>query len=59
MQLTASTAHVLKLIDAPLVPYAYAAAERFWSYPILMIIAIGAIRAHRGEARATQRLRDA
>ena len=47
LQLTASTAHALKLVDASLVPLAYAAAERFWSYPILLIIAIGAYRAHR------------
>lgn len=47
LQLTASAAHALKLFDASLVPLAYAAAERFWSYPILLIIAIGAYRAHR------------
>jgi hypothetical protein len=47
LQLTASAAHALKLVDASLVPLAYAAAERFWSYPILLIIAIGAFRAHR------------
>jgi len=46
LQLTASTAHALKLFDASIVPYAYAAAERFWSYPILLIIAVGAYRAH-------------
>ncbi|MDQ3079716.1 MAG: hypothetical protein M3R03_06935 [Pseudomonadota bacterium] len=47
LQLTASAAHALKLFDASLVPLAYAAAERFWSYPILLIIAMGAYRAHR------------
>ncbi len=52
LQLTASTAHALKLVDASLVPFAYAAAERFWSYPILLIIALGAFRAHRRERRA-------
>ena len=52
LQLTASAAHALKLFDANLVPLAYAAAERFWSYPILLIIAIGAFRAHRREDRA-------
>lgn len=54
LQLTASTAHALKLFDASLVPIAYAAAERFWSYPILVIIAIGTFRAHRRK-RATIR----
>lgn len=29
-------------------PIAYAAAERFWSYPTLVIIALGAWRQHRG-----------
>lgn len=46
LQLTASAAHALKLADSSLVPLAYAAAERFWSYPILLIIAIGAFRSH-------------
>ena len=52
LQLTASTAHALKLADASLLPLAYAAAERFWSYPILLLIAIGAFRAHRRERKA-------
>lgn len=51
LQLTASAAHALKLFDQSLVPLAYAAAERFWSYPILLIIAIGAFRARRREVR--------
>lgn len=51
LQLTASAAHALKLFDQSLVPLAYAAAERFWSYPILLIIAVGAFRAHRREVR--------
>ena len=59
LQLTASAAHALKLFDASLVPLAYAAAERFWSYPILLIIAIGAFRAHRRERRAAPSLREA
>jgi len=52
LQLTASAAHALKQFDASLIPLAYAAAERFWSYPILLIIGIGAFRAHRRELRA-------
>lgn len=47
LQMTASTAHALKLFDAGLVPLAYAVAERFWGYPILLIIAVGAFRHHR------------
>lgn len=47
LQLTASAAHALKLANPELVPLAYATAERFWSYPILLIIAIGAFRGRR------------
>ena len=50
LQLTISMSHLFKAIDADLVPIAYAAAERFWSYPTLLIIAIGAWRQHRRHA---------
>ena len=47
LQLTISMSHFFKAIDLQLMPQAYAAAERFWSYPTLIIIAVGAWRAHR------------
>lgn len=47
LQLTISMSHLFKAIDANLIPIAYAAAERFWSYPTLIIIAVGAWRQHR------------
>ena len=47
LQLTTSMSHMLKAVDAGLVPQAYAAAEKFWSYPILFILAIGTWRGHR------------
>lgn len=47
LQLTTSMSHVLKAVDLGLVPQAYAAAEKFWSYPILLILAIGTWRGHR------------
>jgi hypothetical protein len=47
LQLTTSVAHALKWIDADLLPHAYGAAARFWSYPILLIVAIGTWRTHR------------
>ena len=47
LQLTISMSHILKAINLDLMPQAYAAAERFWSYPTLMIIAVAAWRAHR------------
>jgi hypothetical protein len=38
---------VLKALDSQLVPLAYAAALRFWAYPILIILAIGTWRSQR------------
>lgn len=58
LQMTASAAHALKLFDAALVPLAYAVAERFWGYPILLIIAFGAYR-HRRRSQAAARLAEA
>jgi hypothetical protein len=46
LQLTISLSHVLKAIQPDLLPLAYAAAERFWSYPTLIILFIGAWRQH-------------
>ena len=40
-------AHVLKAVQFDLMPQAYAAAEKFWSYPILLILAVGTWRGHR------------
>jgi hypothetical protein len=47
LQLTTSFGHVLKALDSQLVPLAYAAALRFWAYPILIILAIGTWRSQR------------
>ncbi|MGZ2412724.1 hypothetical protein ACUXST_002153 [Sphingomonas sp. F9_3S_D5_B_2] len=47
LQLTSTMAHVLKAIDVRLIPLAYGAAIAFWSYPILIILAVGTWRAHR------------
>jgi len=47
LQLVDSMAHVMKAIHAGLLPTVYGAAERFWSYPILLILFIGAWRQHR------------
>ena len=46
LQLTISLSHVLKAIQPDLLPLAYAAAERFWSYPTLIILFIGSWRQH-------------
>jgi amino acid transporter len=44
LQLTTSMGHVLKVFQADLRPIAYAAALRFWSYPILIILAVAVWR---------------
>lgn len=46
LQLTSSTAHLMKIIELDLMPRAYAAAAVFWSYPILLIILVGTWRSH-------------
>jgi hypothetical protein len=47
LQLTTSLGHILKGIDQDLMPRAYGAALQFWSYPILIIVAVGTYRSHR------------
>ena len=47
LQLVDSMSHLMKAIDASLLPTVYGAAERFWSYPILLILFIGAWRQNR------------
>lgn len=47
LQLTAILGHVLKAVDIHLFSKAYAAAMVFWSYPIVLILAIGTWRNHR------------
>ena len=55
LQLTSSMAHLLKAVEWDLLPKAYGAAAVFWSYPILLILAVGTWRSqyrppHRREA---------
>ena len=52
LQLVTSFAHFLKAIDPGLVPQAYGAAVRIWSYPILIILAVATWRARRRRAPA-------
>ena len=55
-QLTTIFGHVFKAIDSDLLPLAYAAALRFWGYPILIMLAVGVWRQQkrlRGEASPT------
>ena len=52
LQLTNSMAHLMKAIELDLLPGAYRAAAIFWSYPILLILAIGTWRGHRRRHRS-------
>lgn len=46
LQMTTMVGHLLKGMDAPLIPKAYAAAINLWSYPILLILAFGTWRCY-------------
>jgi hypothetical protein len=54
LQLTTSVGHLLKAVDPTLVPMAYAAALRMWSYPILIILAVGTWRSHRRRVQSKE-----
>ena len=56
LQLTISMSHMMKAVRPDLMPLAYAAAERFWSYPTLIILLIGAWRQHQRHAAAEKLL---
>lgn len=49
LQLTTLLSHLMREIDSSLVPRAYAVAAVFWSYPILLILALATWRASRRE----------
>jgi hypothetical protein len=50
LQLTTVIAHALKGVQLDLMPQAYAAAARFWVYPIFIIIVVGTYRSARRRA---------
>jgi len=50
LQLTTVVSHALKAVQLDLMPQAYAAAARFWVYPIFLIIVVGTYRASRRRA---------
>lgn len=47
LQLTTVFSHLMKAIQLDLMPQAYAAAARFWVYPIFMVIVVGTWRGYR------------
>ena len=51
MQLDATAVHILKLFDADLIRITYALMIAMWSYPMLVILAIGTVRHRRRMAR--------
>lgn len=54
LQLTTTISHLLKAVELDLMPQAYAAAARFWVYPIFLILVIGTWRSHRRTMRERQ-----
>lgn len=56
LQLTIAMSHLMKALRPDLMPLAYAAAERFWSYPTLLILLVGAWRQHRRRVGRDERL---
>lgn len=55
LQLTGTSVHLLKLIDEQLMRFVFGAALAFWSYPILLLIAVGAWRTEMVERWRRQR----
>jgi nicotinamide riboside transporter PnuC len=55
LQLTTLMAHAFKLGRIDLLPQAYAAAARFWVYPIFIIIVIGTWRSSRRRSAERQK----
>ena len=56
LQLTTVIAHALKGVQLDLMPQAYAAAARFWVYPIFLIIVVGTFRSARKRATSNRTL---
>ncbi|HWU93597.1 MAG TPA: hypothetical protein VN106_10170 [Sphingomicrobium sp.] len=52
LQLTTIFGHIMKAIDSQLFSRAYGAALMFWSYPIVVILAIGTWRRHKRQLRS-------
>ena len=51
MQLDTTAVHILKLFDADLIRITYALMIAAWSYPMLLVLAIGTMRHRRRMAR--------
>jgi hypothetical protein len=42
LQLVGTAGHAVKLVDPLVLPYAYAFALRFWGYPMVLMVVLGA-----------------
>jgi hypothetical protein len=51
LQLTTILAHLIKAVHLNLMPQAYAAAARFWVYPIFLVIVLGTWRSQHRRAQ--------
>ena len=49
-QMTTALGHAFKVLDSHLLPQAYGASLQFWGYPILIVLAAGTWRQHRGRS---------
>ena len=47
LQLLGALSHIIKLMDPALPPRAYAVAAIFWSYPMILLLALGTWRHQR------------
>jgi len=54
-QLTSVFSHLMKAVHWDLIPQVYAAAERFWIYPIFVVVLVGTWRTHRRMSAETDR----
>ena len=55
LQLATVGAHAVKAVELDLMPQAYAAAARFWVYPIFLVIAAGTFRGARRRSSREER----
>lgn len=55
-QLSSMLAHFLRAVGADMMPQVYAAAERFWIYPIFLAIAVGIWRAQKYDRNIAHQL---
>lgn len=58
LQLSALIPHLFRMLGGHVLPSAYAVAGQLWSYPILLIVGVAALRHHRRQTAVTVERRD-